>query len=66
MLCVGANTGLNLSGGTSLFGQQKPGGLFGNPGSNTTFNNPGSFGTPTFGTNSNMMSGIGTGLLNGG
>ncbi|XP_011153337.1 nuclear pore complex protein Nup98-Nup96 isoform X2 [Harpegnathos saltator] len=63
---LGTNTGLNLGGGTSLFGQQKPGSLFGNTGSNTTFNNPGSFGTSTFGTNSNMMAGIGTGLLNGG
>ncbi|XP_032667417.1 nuclear pore complex protein Nup98-Nup96 isoform X2 [Odontomachus brunneus] len=63
---LGTNTGLNLGGGTSLFGQQKPGSLFGNTGSNTTFNNPGSFGTSTFGTNSNMMSGIGAGLLNGG
>ncbi|XP_014482996.1 PREDICTED: nuclear pore complex protein Nup98-Nup96 isoform X2 [Dinoponera quadriceps] len=63
---LGTNTGLNLGGGTSLFGQQKPGSLFGNTGSNTTFNNPGSFGTSTFGTNSNMMSGLGTNLLNGG
>lgn len=63
---LGTNTGLNLTGGTSLFGQQKSGGLFGNTGNNTTFNNPGSFGTSTFGTNSNIMSGMGTGLLNGG
>lgn len=64
---TGTNTGLNLGSGTSLFGQQKPGSLFGNTGSNTTFNNPGSFGTSTFGsTNSNMISGMGTGLFNGG
>jgi len=63
---AGTNTGLNLSGGSSLFGQQKPGNLFGNTGSNTTFNNPGTFGSSTFGTNSNVMSGTGMSLLNGG
>ncbi|KAL0126104.1 hypothetical protein PUN28_004910 [Cardiocondyla obscurior] len=63
---LGTNTGLNLGSGSSLFGQQKPGSLFGNPGNNTTFNNSGAFGASTFGTNSNMMSGTGMGLLNGG
>ncbi|XP_011861839.1 PREDICTED: nuclear pore complex protein Nup98-Nup96 isoform X3 [Vollenhovia emeryi] len=63
---LGTNTGLSLGGGSSLFGQQKPGSLFGNTGNNTTFNNPGTFGSSTFGTGSNMMSGTGVGLLNGG
>ncbi|KAL6257420.1 hypothetical protein P5V15_010992 [Pogonomyrmex californicus] len=63
---LGTNTGLNLGGGSSLFGQQKPGSLFGNTANNTTFNNPGTFGSSTFGTGSNMMSGTGMGLLNGG
>lgn len=63
---IGTNTGLSLGGGSSLFGQQKPGTLFGNTGNNTTFNNPGTFGSSTFGTNSNMISGTGMGLLNGG
>ncbi|XP_077255171.1 nuclear pore complex protein Nup98-96 isoform X1 [Temnothorax americanus] len=63
---LGTNTGLSLGGGSSLFGQQKPGSLFGNTGNNTTFNNPGTFGSSTFGTSSNMMSGTGVGLLNGG
>lgn len=63
---LGTNTGLNLGGGSTLFGQQKPGGVFGNTGNTTTFNNPGSFGTSfAFGANSNTMSGQGTGLLNG-
>ncbi|XP_036147663.1 nuclear pore complex protein Nup98-Nup96 isoform X2 [Monomorium pharaonis] len=63
---LGTNTGLSLGGNSSLFGQQKPGSLFGNTGNNTTFNNPGSFGPSTFGTSSNMISGTGIGLLNGG
>ncbi|EZA58163.1 hypothetical protein DMN91_011854 [Ooceraea biroi] len=63
---LGTNTGLSLGGGSSLFGQQKPGSLFGNTGSNATFNNSGTFGSSTFGTNSNIMSGTGMGLLNGG
>lgn len=63
---LSTNTGLNLNSGSSLFGQQKPGSLFGNTGNNTTFNNPGTFGSSTFGTSSNMMSGTGMGLLNGG
>ncbi|XP_050452741.1 nuclear pore complex protein Nup98-Nup96 [Cataglyphis hispanica] len=63
---LGTNTGLSLNTGSSLFGQQKPGSLFGNTGSNTTFNNPGTFGSSTFGTSSNMMSGTGMSLLNGG
>lgn len=63
---IGTNTGLNLGGGSSLFGQQKPGSLFGNTGNNTTFNNPGTFGSSSFGTNSNMMSGTGVNLLIGG
>lgn len=62
---LGTNTGLSL-GSSSLFGQQKPGSLFGNTGNNTTFNNPGTFGSSTFGTSSNMMSGTGMSLLNGG
>ncbi|XP_025995170.1 nuclear pore complex protein Nup98-Nup96 isoform X2 [Solenopsis invicta] len=63
---LGTNTGLNLGSGSSLFGQQKPGSLFGNTGNNMTFNNPGTFGSSTFGASSNMMSGTGMGLINGG
>ncbi|KYM94718.1 Nuclear pore complex protein Nup98-Nup96 [Cyphomyrmex costatus] len=63
---LGTNTGLNLSGGSSLFGQQKPGSLFGNAGNNTTFNTSGTFGSSTFGTNSNMISGTGMNSLGGG
>lgn len=66
MYIIGTNTGLNLGSGSSLFGQQKPGTLFGNTGNNTTFNNPGTFGSSSFGTSSNMISGTGMGLLNGG
>nr|XP_050853044.1 nuclear pore complex protein Nup98-Nup96 isoform X1 [Vespula vulgaris] len=63
---LGTNTGLNLGGSSTLFGQQKPSGVFGNTGNTTTFNNPGSFGTSfSFGTNNNTMSGQGTGLLSG-
>jgi len=62
MNIIGTNTGLSLGGGSSLFGQQKPGSLFGN----NTFNNPGTFGSSTFGTSSNMMSGTGMNLFNGG
>ncbi|KYQ46936.1 Nuclear pore complex protein Nup98-Nup96, partial [Trachymyrmex zeteki] len=60
------STGLNLSGGSSLFGQQKPGSLFGNAGNNTTFNTSGTFGSSTFGTTSNMISGTGMSSLSGG
>lgn len=66
LIFVGTNTGLNLSGGSSLFGQQKAGSLFGNTGNNTSFNNPGAFGSSNFGINSNIISGAGVGLLNGG
>lgn len=66
LIIIGTNTGLSLSGGSSLFGQQKPGNLFGNTGNNTTFNNPGTFGSSNFGINSNMMSGTGMGLISGG
>ncbi|XP_003699361.2 nuclear pore complex protein Nup98-96 isoform X2 [Megachile rotundata] len=60
---LGTNTGLPLGGGNTLFGQQKPGGLFGNTGSNTTFNSSTSFGSSTFGTGLNVGSGIGMGLV---
>nr|XP_034193442.1 nuclear pore complex protein Nup98-Nup96 [Osmia lignaria] len=60
---LGTNTGLTLGSGTSLFGQQKPGGLFGNTGGNTTFNSSASFGSSTFGTNLNVGSGVGMGLI---
>ncbi|XP_047352980.1 nuclear pore complex protein Nup98-Nup96 isoform X1 [Vespa velutina] len=63
---LGTNTGLNLGGSSTLFGQQKPSGVFGNTGNTTTFNNPGSFGGSfSFGANNNTMSGQGTGLLSG-
>lgn len=55
-----------MGGSSTLFGQQKPSGVFGNTGSTTTFNNPGSFGGSfSFGANNNTMSGQGTGLLSG-
>ncbi|XP_053983481.1 nuclear pore complex protein Nup98-Nup96 isoform X4 [Hylaeus volcanicus] len=60
---LGTNTGLTLGSGSTLFGQQKPGGLFGAPGTNTTFNTTASFGSSTFGTNSNMGTGMGMSLL---
>ncbi|XP_076167828.1 nuclear pore complex protein Nup98-96 isoform X2 [Ptiloglossa arizonensis] len=63
---LGTNTGLTMGSGSTLFGQQKPGGLFGNTGNNTTFNTTASFGSSTFGTNSNMGTGIGMGLLGAG
>ncbi|XP_012057062.1 PREDICTED: nuclear pore complex protein Nup98-Nup96 [Atta cephalotes] len=63
---LGTSTGLNLSGGSSLFGQQKSGSLFGNAGNNTTFNTSGTFGSSTFGTTSNMISGTGMSSLSGG
>jgi len=63
---IGTSTGLNLSGGSSLFGQQKSGSLFGNAGNNTTFNTSGTFGSSTFGTTSNMISGTGMSSLSGG
>ncbi|XP_017760409.1 PREDICTED: nuclear pore complex protein Nup98-Nup96 isoform X3 [Eufriesea mexicana] len=62
---LGTNTGL-LGSGSTLFGPQKAGGLFGNTGNNTTFNTSGSFGSSTFGTNTNVGTGIGTGLLGAG
>ncbi|XP_066587580.1 nuclear pore complex protein Nup98-Nup96 isoform X2 [Prorops nasuta] len=65
-LGLGTNTSLNLTGGTSLFGQQKPGGLFGTT-SNTAFNTPGTFGTSSvFGANTNSGTGLGLGSLGGG
>ncbi|XP_017793152.1 PREDICTED: nuclear pore complex protein Nup98-Nup96 [Habropoda laboriosa] len=63
---LGTNTGLTLGSGSTLFGQQKPGGLFGNTGNNATFNTSASFGSSTFGTNSNVGTGIGMGLLGAG
>ena len=64
---LGTNTGLNLGGGTSLFNQQKPGGLFGSTGNTTGFNNTGGFGTSTgFGTGGNTMSSFGANLMSGG
>ncbi|KZC05431.1 Nuclear pore complex protein Nup98-Nup96 [Dufourea novaeangliae] len=63
---LGTNTGLTLGGGSTLFGQQKPGSLFGNTGSNTTFNPSASFGSSTFGSNANVGTGIGMGLLGAG
>lgn len=55
-----------LGSGSTLFAQQKPGGLFGNTGNNATFNTAGTFGSSTFGTNTNVGTGIGTGLLGAG
>lgn len=57
-----------LGSGSTLFGQQKSGGFFGNTGGNnaTTFNASGSFGSSTFGSNANVGTGIGTGLLGAG
>ncbi|XP_076648860.1 nuclear pore complex protein Nup98-96 isoform X2 [Halictus rubicundus] len=63
---LGTNTGLTLGSGSTLFGQQKPGGLFGNTGNNATFNPSSSFGSSTFGTNSNVGTGMGMGLLGAG
>ncbi|XP_076223449.1 nuclear pore complex protein Nup98-96 isoform X2 [Nomia melanderi] len=63
---LGTNTGLTLGSGSTLFGQQKPGSLFGNTGNNTTFNSSSSFGSSTFGTNSNVGTGMGMGLLGAG
>ncbi|XP_076757101.1 nuclear pore complex protein Nup98-96 isoform X2 [Xylocopa sonorina] len=63
---LGTNTGLTLGSGSTLFGPQKPGGLFGNTGNNATFNTSAPFGTLTFGTNANVGTGIGMGLLNAG
>ncbi|XP_076670713.1 nuclear pore complex protein Nup98-96 isoform X2 [Andrena cerasifolii] len=62
---LGTNTGLTLGSGSTLFNQQKPGGLFGSTGNNTTFNTSTSFGSSTFGTNSNVGNGIGMGSLLG-
>ena len=60
---LGTNTGLNLSGGTSLFNQQKPTGMFGS--STGTFNNT-SFGTSTgFGTNTGTMPSLGMNMMGG-
>ncbi|CAK9815503.1 Nuclear pore complex protein Nup98-Nup96 [Anthophora plagiata] len=63
---LGTNTGLTLGSGSTLFGQQKPGGLFGNTGNNATFNTSASFGSSTFGNNSNVGTSIGMGLLGAG
>lgn len=63
---LGTNTSLMLGSGSTLFAQQKPGGLFGNTGNNATFNTAGTFGSSTFGTNTNIGTGIGTGLLGAG
>ncbi|XP_026668597.1 nuclear pore complex protein Nup98-Nup96 isoform X2 [Ceratina calcarata] len=63
---LGTNTGLTLGGGSTLFGQQKTGGLFGNTGNNTNFNTSSSFGTSTFGNNANVGTGLGMGLLGAG
>lgn len=63
---LGTNTSLMLGSGSTLFAQQKPGGLFGNTGNNATFNTAGTFGSSTFGTNTNVGTGIGTGLLGAG
>ncbi|XP_033229340.1 nuclear pore complex protein Nup98-Nup96-like [Belonocnema kinseyi] len=63
---LGANPGLNLGGGTSLFNQQKPGGLFGSTGAATGFNNTGAFGASTgFGTGGSALSSFGTNLMGG-
>nr|XP_033206829.1 nuclear pore complex protein Nup98-Nup96 isoform X2 [Bombus vancouverensis nearcticus] len=63
---LGTNTGLMLGSGSTLFGQQKSGGLFGNSGNNAPFNTSGTFGSSTFGNNTNVGTGIGTGLLGAG
>lgn len=55
-----------LGSGSTLFGQQKSGGLFGNSGNNAPFNTSGTFGSSTFGNNTNVGTGIGTGLLGAG
>ncbi|KAK1124571.1 hypothetical protein K0M31_005949 [Melipona bicolor] len=57
---LGTNTGLPLGGGSTLFGQQKSGSFFGNTGNNATS------GFSTFGSNANVGTGIGTGLLGAG
>lgn len=63
---LGVNTGLNLGTGSSLFGQPKPGGLFGNTGTNTSFNSSGTFGLGNnFGANNNPI-GTGLGTIGGG
>ncbi|XP_043467804.1 nuclear pore complex protein Nup98-Nup96 [Leptopilina heterotoma] len=60
---LGTTSTLNLGGGTSLFNQQKPGGLFGTTGT-TGFNNTGAFGASTgFGAGASTMGQFGTGLL---
>ncbi|KAG8036803.1 hypothetical protein G9C98_004125 [Cotesia typhae] len=64
---LGANANLNLGGTNSLFGAPKPGGLFGNTNTGTTFNSSGTFGgTGGFGTNTNTNTGLGLNLLGGG
>ncbi|XP_015116191.1 nuclear pore complex protein Nup98-Nup96 [Diachasma alloeum] len=63
---LGTNTGLTLGGTSSLFGQSKPGGLFGNPSTTSTFNNLGAFGTSGgFGTTGATNTGLGMNLLGG-
>ncbi|XP_063987774.1 nuclear pore complex protein Nup98-Nup96 [Diachasmimorpha longicaudata] len=63
---LGTNTGLTLGGTSSLFGQNKPGGLFGNPSTTSTFNSLGTFGTPgAFGTTGTTNTGLGMNLLGG-
>ncbi|KOX79242.1 Nuclear pore complex protein Nup98-Nup96 [Melipona quadrifasciata] len=57
---LGTNTGLPLGSGSTLFGQQKSGSFFGNTGNNATS------GFSTFGSNANVGTGIGTGLLGAG
>ncbi|XP_057338404.1 nuclear pore complex protein Nup98-Nup96 [Microplitis mediator] len=64
---LGTNPSLNLGGTNSLFGAPKPGGLFGNTATGTTFNSSGTFGAPgAFGTNTNTNTGLGLNLLGGG
>ena len=64
---LGTNTGLNLGGGTSLFNQQKPGGLFGSANTGTGFNSTGGFGASTgFGGGTSTLPSFGTNLMGGG
>ncbi|XP_034945165.1 nuclear pore complex protein Nup98-Nup96 [Chelonus insularis] len=64
---LGTNTGLGLGGTNSLFGQPKPGSIFGNTGSGFNFNNSGTFGTSgTFGNTTNTAPNLGMNLLSGG
>ncbi|XP_051164466.1 nuclear pore complex protein Nup98-Nup96 [Leptopilina boulardi] len=63
---LGTNNTLNLGGGTSLFNQQKPGGLFGTTGTGTGFNSAGAFGTSTnFGSGSSAITQFGSVLGSG-